>query len=119
MKLLVCDIVVGIMCIGLCDRWCFLSCWVSSPLFIRLLVGGIVVELFVLGCVVVGAWYRVGVIILGCVVFCVWYRCGGHLYWVVWLLVCYIVLGSSVFGCEFVGVWYRFGCHHLWLCGFW
>jgi len=39
--LLVCGIVVGVMCIGLCGCWCEVSCWGSSEL----------------GCVVAGVWH--------------------------------------------------------------
>jgi len=66
--------------------------------------------------------------VLGCVVVGVCYREGGHLYWVVWLLVSFIVVGviciwlcvcgcvllwweSSVFGCVVFGVCYRGGVH--------
>jgi len=103
---LVFGIVMGVIFIGSSACWFLVSWWESS----------------VLGCVVFGVFYRVGVITLCFVFVGVCYRGGGHLPWAVWLLVCGIVLGFINLVCGFVGVWYRFGCHlprAVWLlvCG--
>ena len=44
----------------------------------------------------------------------VWYFVGVHLYFVVWFLVCDILLGLFVFGCVVVGLWYLVRCHLPW-----